>query len=285
MVCHSLLQWTTTGKFGLGIRNEAGPQFLAMLYVIRLTSDKSRIVHLTTGIYGLQKNIIKKIFAIGMSPFLMNTCSCVIIIVLNQQLKKYGGDMAIGAFGIVQRLTFLILMTVLGLNQGMQPIAGYNYGAQKVDRVNEVLRKTIFFATIICCFGFVITEGFPSTMARIFTKDQNLIDHAIRGIRISFIFIPIIGFQMVTSNFFQCIGMAKKAIFLSLSRQAICLLPLLYILPLCLGHENGIYGVWWSLPLSDLISSIITAILLQRQYKAFKTQHIQQLNLSENGNA
>lgn len=247
-------------------------QFLAMLYVIRLTSDKSRIVHLTRGIYSIEKKIIKKIFSIGMSPFLMNSCACVIVIVLNQQLRRYGGDMAIGAFGIVQRLTFLILMTVLGLNQGMQPIAGYNYGAQKVERVREVLRKTITYATVICCIGFILTELFPGTLARIFTSDPDLIGHAVTGIRINFVFFPIIGFQMVTSNFFQCIGMVKKAIFLSLSRQVICLLPLLFILPLLLGHEYGIYGVWWSLPASDLISSIITALLLARQYRAFKAQ-------------
>ncbi len=183
--------------------------------------------------------------------------------------------MAIGAFGIVQRLTFLILMTVLGLNQGMQPIAGYNFGAQKLNRVNEVLRKTITYATIICCVGFILTELFPNTLAKIFTTDKDLISHAVTGIRINFLFFPIIGFQMVTSNFFQCIGMAKKAIFLSLSRQVICLLPLLFFLPLLLGEKDGIYGVWWSLPASDLISSIITAIMLLRQYRAFKTQIIQ----------
>lgn len=256
-------------------------QFLALLYVTKLISSNDRVVRLKKGIYKLERKIIEQTFKIGVSPFLMNSTSCIIVIILNQQLKRYGGDMAIGAFGIVQRLTFLVLMTILGLNQGMQPIAGYNFGANKVNRVNEVLRKTIFYATIVCIIGFVVCELFPNSMASIFTTDKELIEHAHVGIRINFLFFPIIGFQMVTSNFFQCIGMVRKAIFLSLSRQLICLLPLLYLLPLIFGHDRGILGVWWSLPISDLISSIITAIVLIRQYNKFKAQHASQLLSAE----
>ncbi len=248
-------------------------QLLAMIYVFHLMSDKNKIIHFKSGIYKLNKKIITQTFSIGMSPFLMNAASCVIVIVLNQQLQKYGGDMAIGAFGIVQKLTFLIAMIVLGLNQGMQPIAGYNFGAKNLDRVIQVLRITILYATIVSIFGFILCELFPATISSIFTTDKELLQHAIKGVRINFIFFPVIGFQMVTSNFFQSIGMAKKAIVLSLSRQVLCLLPLLYLLPnlfqFLWGEKSGIDGVWWSLPASDLIASVITAVVLYREKKRF----------------
>lgn len=268
--------------FDWGIRGAAYAtvisQFLALLYVLKLTSDKSRVIHLKKGIYKIERSIVRQTFSIGLSPFLMNAASCVIVIILNQQLKRYGGDMAIGAFGIVQKLTFLVCMIVLGLNQGMQPIAGYNFGANKVNRVNEVLKITVVYATIVCVIGTILCEAFPYSIASIFTSDPELIEHAAIGTRINFLFFPVIGFQMVTSNFFQSIGMARKAILLSLSRQVLALLPLLFILPPLFGHQKGVYGVWYSLPISDLLASILTAYVLIVQYRKFKQQHKEQLD-------
>lgn len=191
-------------------------QFLAMIYVFSLVSDKSRVIHLQKGIYRLKRKIISQTFSIGMAPFLMNACACIIVIVINKQLNIYGGDMAIGAYGIQNRLGFIAVMIVMGINQGMQPIAGYNYGAQKHDRVSKVLNISIFWASVVTTLFFIITELFPRQLAEIFTDDEELLAHTVRGMRINFVAFAIIGFQMVTTNFFQSIGKAKKAIFLSL---------------------------------------------------------------------
>ena len=253
-------------------------QFLAMIYVFGLVSDKSRVIHLQRGIYRLKNRIISQTFSIGMAPFLMNACSCVIVIVINKQLTTYGGDMAIGAYGIQNRLGFIAAMIVMGINQGMQPIAGYNYGAQKHDRVSKVLHISIFWASVVTTLFFIVTELFPRQLAEIFTDDEELLAHTIRGMRINFIAFAIIGFQMVTTNFFQSIGKAKKAIFLSLTRQAICLLPLLLILPPVMGVD----GVWWSLPISDVIASILTLWMLLKQKQEFRKSILAQQETSEN---
>ena len=185
------------------------------------------------------------------------------MIIINQGLIKHGGDLAVGAYGIVNRVAFLFLMIVMGLNQGMQPVAGYNYGARQIDRVSKVLKYTILLATGVTTTGFLICQIFPSTVASVFTKDQTLTDLAVQGLRIVFIFFPIIGFQMVAGNFFQSIGMANKAIFMSLSRQVLFLLPCLLILP----NYFGVKGVWLSMPSADILSSIIAAYMLFVQYK------------------
>ena len=209
------------------------------------------------------KRIVKESLAIGMSPFLMNAVGSIIVIVLNQSLIRHGGDLAVGAYGIINRVTFLFAMVVVGLNQGMQPIAGYNFGAQKFDRVNEVLKLTILFATAIMTVGFLIGELFPRGVASIFTKDKELIRLASEGLRITFIFFPIVGFQMVTTNFFQSIGMAGKAVFLSLTRQLIYLLPCLLIFP----SIYGLKGVWYSMPVADLLATLTAAYMLFVNYR------------------
>ena len=281
VVINSILDPIFIFAFHWGVRGAAIAtvlsQFLAMLYVFYLASDKNRVIHLKRGIYKLETKIIKKTFSIGMSPFLMNAASCFIVLFLNQQLKRYGGDMAIGAFGIVNRMSFLFMMVVMGLNQGMQPIAGYNFGANKPQRVSKVLRTTILLATAVTSFGFVIGELFPRQLAYIFTTDPELIRQSVIGLRITFISFPIIGFQMVTAYFFQSIGLAKKAVFLSLSRQVLFLLPLLFLMPTIWG----IHGVWWSLPVSDLISSIVSGLMLAAQHRAFIRMQQEQERRSE----
>ncbi len=241
-------------------------QFLAMLYVFKVVSNREMVVHLKRGIFGLKKKIIKQILSIGMAPFLMNACACVIVIFFNQQLQRYGGDMAIGAYGIVNRLGFIVVMIVFGFNQGMQPIVGYNFGARNVTRVRDVLRLTIMCATITTTAGFAVAMLFPRQLSGIFTTDPELLDKCTSAMRIFFCTFPIIGFQIVATNFFQSIGFVKKAIFLSLTRQAIFILPLIFVLPLFMGID----GVWWSLPASDLLASILTWYMLRRQIAEFK---------------
>jgi len=180
--------------------------------------------------------------------------------------------MAIGAYGIVNRIVFLFLMIIMGFNQGMQPIAGYNYGAKLYSRVIEVLKKTIFLATVMTVSCFVLGMLFPHAAVSLFTRDPQLSAISAEGLRITVLAFPIVGFQMVTSNFFQSLGLAKKAIFLSLSRQLLFLLPLLIILPRYMGTN----GVWYSMPISDTIAAVVAAVMLSGLLRKFKKEMVEQ---------
>ena len=250
-------------------------QIVSLIWQFKILTDKNELLHLRRGIYHLQSKIVKNMIAIGLSPFCMNVASCFIVIFINQGLKEYDGDLAIGAYGIVNRLMFICVMIVMGITQGMQPIAGYNYGAQQYHRVNEVLKLAIWGATAVTTFTFLVGELIPELTVSIFTTDEGLISRAAEGFRIAVLVFPIVGFQMVTSNFFQSIGMANKAIFLSLTRQLLFLLPCLIILPTFMGAT----GIWWSMPASDLAASIVAAILLYKQFQTFKKSDIINQNL------
>ncbi len=261
--------------FEWGIRGAAYATILAqivsLLWQFKLFSNKQELIHFRPGIFRLQKKIVRASLAIGMSPFLMNLAACFIVILINNGLKRYGGDLAIGAYGIVNRIAFLFIMVVMGLNQGMQPIAGYNFGARQYDRVTSVLKITILWATVITTTGFLIGEFMPELAVSAFTTDAQLVALAAEGLQIVMLVFPIVGFQMVTSNFFQSIGMAGKAIFLSLTRQLIFLVPCLLILPRFIDK-----GIWWSLPLSDLLASLVSACLLFWQFRQFRRMARQQ---------
>ncbi|HAL64821.1 MAG: MATE efflux family protein [Bacteroidetes bacterium 38_7] len=241
-------------------------QTLLLLWQIRFFSNKRNFIHLQKDSFKLKRKIVRDSLSIGMAPFLMNVAASVIVIVVNQSLIKYGGDLAVGAYGIINRGASLFVMIAIGLNQGMQPIAGYNFGAKQIDRVNKVLKLTIMLATGIMTIGFLVSEFFPHAVASIFTRDEEMINIVVEGLRIVFIFFPIVGFQMVTSNFFQSIGMPGKAIFMSLTRQVLFLLPFLLILPL----HFGLKGVWYSMPAADLLSSVIAVYMLVTQYNRSK---------------
>ena len=257
--------------FEWGIKGSAWATVISQ--VISLTgqmihfSSPKQLLHFKKGIYKLRKEVVKGILYIGMSPFLMNLCSCLIVILINRGLKEHGGDMAIGAYGIVNRIIFLFVMIIMGFNQGMQPIAGYNFGARQLSRMIQVLKYTTLCAITVTTLGFLICQIFPRTIIRMFTGDSDLIDIAEHGMRLILLFFPLVGFQMVSSSFFQSIGMAGKAIFLSLTRQLIFLLPCLLILP----HYWGTDGVWGSIPVADFIASITTGLMLGWQLKKFKT--------------
>ncbi|MDR2563626.1 MAG: MATE family efflux transporter [Prevotellaceae bacterium] len=260
--------------FGWGIKGSATAtvisQFLVLLWQFKFFTDKNNFLHIKKGIFRLRREITGGIFSIGLAPFLMNAAACVIVVLINRGLLTYGEDLAVGAYGIVNRVAFLFIMIVMGINQGMQPIAGYNYGAALYPRVGEVLRKSIFIATAVLTLGFVLIESFPHAVAAVFTSDDKLTDLAVMGLRYVFISYPIVGFQMVVSTFFQSIGMAKKAIFLSLTRQVLFLIPLLLILP----AQLGISGVWLSMPIADSVSALVSALLLIVQYRQFKARDV-----------
>ena len=254
-----LLAVTFVWWFRWGIRGAALAtilsQSMALCWQLWIFSDKTQLLHLKRGIYRLKSDLVRNIISIGISPFLMNLCSCVIVIFMNNQFVHYGGDMAVGAYSIANSIGMVFFMFVIGINQGMQPIAGYNYGAEKFDRLMRVLTLAIIAATIVMVVGWALAMLFPYYMARIFTTDQELIAKSITGIRLNMLLFPIIGFQAVVTNFFQCIGKVRIAIFLSLSRQLLFLLPLIWILPMLWGLD----GVWAALPTSDLIAAVVAA--------------------------
>ncbi len=249
-------------QFEWGMRGAAiatvTSQFIGMIWVVSHFLNKESTVHLEGSIWKLKKRIVGSIFAIGMSPFLMNVCACVIVIILNNSLQKYGGDMAIGAYGIINRLLTLYVMVVLGLNLGMQPIVGYNFGAMNFERVKRTLRLGIISGVIITSSGFLICEIFPHGVSAIFTDNNELIGLAADGLRIAVMMFPLVGAQIVISNFFQSIGKAKVSIFLSLTRQLLYLLPCLLLFP----HWWGVNGVWISMPVSDALAFATAVISL-----------------------
>ncbi|MBR1631497.1 MAG: MATE family efflux transporter [Paludibacteraceae bacterium] len=259
--------------FDLGIRGAAIATILSqvssLVWQVYILSRPNETLRLQRGIYRLYKHIVRGILSIGLSPFLMNLAACVIVILINKGLKTASGDeLAIGAYGIVNRISTICFMIVMGINQGMQPIAGYNYGARQNERVRQVLWTSIRFATLVMSVGFLAGELIPDILVSIFTDNEQLRQVAVGGMRIMFASFPIIGFQMVTGNFFQSIGKAKISIFLSLSRQVLFLIPLLLTLP----KLWGVNGVWMSMPVADIISAVVAAMMLRWQITRFRKE-------------
>ena len=270
--CNIVLVVAFVWWFRWGIRGAAlatiTSQTLALCWQLWIFSDKKELLHLKRGIYRLKTDLVKNIISIGISPFLMNATSCIIVIFMNRQFLAYGGDMAVGAYGIANTWGMLFFMFVIGINQGMQPIAGYNYGAKKFDRMMRCLNLAILSATAVMTFGWTLAMLFPEAMARVLTHDVTQIALSAQGIRINMLLFPIIGFQAVVTNFFQCIGRVKIAIFLSLSRQLLFLLPLILVFPLLWGLD----GLWASLPTSDGIAALVAAWVMWRYMREFRTK-------------
>lgn len=264
--------------FDMGIKGAAIAtvlaQIVSLIWQLRIFSNKNEILHFEDGkMFTYDNKIARESLKIGLSPFLMNMASCFVVLLINNQLRRYGdqmsagsGDLAIGAYGIVNRIIFLFVMVVMGFNQGMQPIAGYNYGAAKYDRVLKVFWKTVMWATITTTVAFLVGTFAPRVAVSLFTSDETMREIAARGFTIAVWAFPIVGFQMVASNFFQSIGMASKAIFLSLSRQVLFLIPCLIVVPLSFGIE----GVWMALPISDAIATVVAAFLIVGLVRKFR---------------
>ena len=253
----------------LGIRGAAIAtvlcQLMALSYSLRFLADKNRVLHFPKPLFQLDWRIARQSLAIGLGPFLMNCASCVVAIFINQQLRKYGGDMAIGAYGIANRITMMFAMICMGFNQGLQPIAGYNYGARQYSRVKEIFILTAKWETLVTTLCAVICIFIPGAAVRLFTNDPELIRLSTHGLRVMNCCFAVVGFGMVSGNFFQCLGMVKKSIFLSLTRQLLILVPLIYLLPLWLQET----GVWISFPISDVASSVIALFFIIALFKKF----------------
>lgn len=246
----------------LGIRGAAYAtilsQLMALVWQWKLFGNRKEFLHFDYGKFRVEMPIVRNIISIGISPFSMNACACLVVIFINNSLMKYGGDMAVGAYGIANRVAFIFVMVTMGVCQGMQPIAGYNYGAQNYNRMLEVLRLAVIAGTLVCAVGFVIAIFFPEPCVRLFTIDAELIEKSVVAMRYIMALFVIIGAQMVITNFFQSIGKAKVSIFLSLSRQLIFLVPAIAILPPLMGLD----GVWLAMPLSDGVAAVMAYAML-----------------------
>lgn len=258
-----VIEW---GIVGAALATICG-QSVAFVWVLHHFLSKDSFVHFDRTRKWLSWPVVKRIYSVGMSPFLMNVCGCVVVIVINQALLNSAvgdGNLAVGAYGIINRITMFFVMIVFGVAQGMQPILGYNFGANNWTRVKQTLRKGLFIGACITIVGWGITELFPDTLSSLFTIDTELIDIARDGFRISFIAFPVVGGQIVITNFFQSIGKPKLSIFLSLTRQLIFLIPFLLIFP----EFFGINGVWASMAASDLLAFLValaTLIVMMRR--------------------
>lgn len=244
-------------------------QVIGMIWVLAHFNSPKSIIHFQKASFKLKKRIVNDIFAIGLSPFLIHICAAFVAVIMNWQLTKYGGDLAIGAFGIINSIAGLIVMVIFGFTQGMQPIVGYNYGAKQMDRVFLTLKLTIFWATGISIIGFLLTLLLPEALSKAFTNDPTLLSITSIGMRLYMLAFPVVGFQIVTSNFFQSIGKAKIAIFLSLSRQLLFLIPFIVYLP----TQFNLTGVWIAQPAADIFASLVTGGILFWFYYRLKKRN------------
>ena len=246
-------------------------QLVSVIIELVIFLNPKEVIYFHRGIWRLKRDITMRALGIGTAPFLMHMASCFVVIVLNNQLKRYGGDLAIATFGMTNRFMFFFAMVVMGLNQGMQPIVGYNYGAKLFDRMTRALKLTAMCATcvmgVLWLFGLFWPEGF----IRLFTHDEVLIAQSIAPARAMLCTMVMVGFPMVVGNFYTSIGMSGKAIFLSLTRQVIFLIPCILLMPLLFQalHFTPIWGVWWSLPICDALAAILAATILNRDMRKF----------------
>lgn len=262
--------------FGWGIRGSAMATVLAQVTALMISlshfSSSKSFIHFKRSIFHLRARIVGDILSIGLAPFMLHVCASIVVIFVNKSLRDNGGDVAIGAYGIINRVALLFVMIVAGLNQGMQPIVGYNYGAKQYDRVLRTLKLTILAAICVTTTGFLVGQFFPRQVAMLFVDAADgdaaslMITTAEQGLRIVLLLFPIVGFQIVTSNFFQYIGKPRKAIFLSMTRQMLFLVPLLIFLP----SHYGTLGVWISMPIADATASLLAAVLLFFQIRQLK---------------
>jgi putative MATE family efflux protein len=264
--------------FGWGMKGAALAtvlaQVVAAVWVLFYFAGKKSILKLRPDNFKLDGKIVLETVAIGSAPCLMQLGAGLINVLLNNSLVRYGGDVAISAIGIVNSIATLIIMPVIGLNQGVQPIIGYNYGACQYDRVKKTLKLAIGAAVIITTLGFAVVEIFPQPIIRLFNaKDKELLQLGTVALRIFLMMFPIVGFQIVSSGYFQAVGKPLKAMLMSLSRQVLVLIPALLVLP----RYFGLHGVLFAAPTADLIASIITGTLLFFELRHLNLKHSETL--------
>ncbi len=261
--------------FKWGVRGSAFATVLSQVVALGLAvahfSSPKSFLHFRRGIFRLRRRMVGQIISIGVAPFLVNFCSSIVVVFVNRALAANGGDLYSGGYGVMNRVVMLFIMICAGFNQGMQPIVGFNYGARNFGRVVTALRLTIFCAVGVMTAAFLVGELLPEQVAWMFVGRSDpyageLVEISARAMRLVMMIFPIVGFQIVTANFFQYIGKAPKAILLSMTRQMLFLVPLLLILP----RSMGATGVWISFPIADAVASALAAVLLWQQLREFR---------------
>ena len=257
-------------KLKMGMRGSALAtvlsQAIMLFYQLQHFLNKKNFIHFQKGTFQLQRSVVARIMSIGLSPFLMNLTACVVVIIITNSLARYGGDMAVGAYGIINRFLFFFVMIIIGLMQGMQPIVGYNYGAKSYNRAFKVLKLALVCGTLISITGFLLGEIIPNVITSMFTNDKELTEISISGMRIMMMAVPLLGVQIISTGFFQSIGYVKTAVFLSLLRQLILIIPALLLFP----RYFGLNGIWMSIPISDTLATAISVTLLTYNYRRLK---------------
>ncbi len=276
VVLNGLLDWVFIIGLDWGIAGSAWATVLSQLVSLVILlfhfSRPTSFLSFRASAFKFRWDIIKNILSVGMAPFMIQSCACVVVILVNNTLRLHGGDLSIGAYGIANRVAFLFTMVVMGLTQGMQPIVGYNYGARDYERALKTLWMTVGWAVLTTSVGFIVCEMFPYQVAGIFVSEDGsgnateLIEASAKGLRMLVLMLPIVGFNIVAGNFFQHIGKPKRAILLSVSRQMLFIVPLLFILPNFWGAD----GVWYSIPIADFASSLLAAVLLFAQVRKLR---------------
>ena len=262
------LDWGIAGSAWATVLSQTVSLVLLFAHFMRRDS----FLRFRRGAFHFHWDLIKGITTIGMAPFMIQTCACVVVILVNTTLQRYGGDLSIGAYGIANRVAFLFTMVVLGFTQGMQPIVGYNYGARKYDRALKTMWLTVGWSVATTTLGFLVCEIFPHQVVGMFVSEDGsgdataLIDASVKGLRILVAMLPIVGFNIVAGNFFQHIGKPKRAILLSVSRQMLFIVPLLFFLP----PIYGVDGVWYAIPIADFVSTALAAVLLLLQIRKLR---------------
>ena len=256
--------------FGMGVRGAAIAtvisQIVSTIWILYYFTKGKSNLKIKREYLSLDKAIVLSIFSIGVSPFSMQIAQSIVQVLANNALKTYGGDLAIGAMTIINSVAMIFMMPIFGLNQGSQPIIGYNYGAEKYKRVKQAVKSATIVATIIVSIGWIITQAAPHLLISIFNRDEQLVGIASTGMRIFLFMLPVVGAQVISSNYFQSIGKAKISMFLSLLRQVILLIPCLIILP----KIFGLTGVWLAGAVSDGLSSLITLIIFFMSVRKLK---------------
>ena len=256
--------------FNWGIRGAALATDISMMitciWVMSHFFNRRNTLHFTRGTFRFDWSVIRSVLYIGMAPFLINVCGSLINAIVNNSLLRYGGDNAIAAVVVFNRFVTIFVFIVIGICQGMQPILGYNYGAGKHDRLFRTLRLAAVTAVIITTIGCIAAHIWPSQISGMFMTDDEQISEAVNCLRIATISFWMVGFQIIATNFFQSLGMAGKAVFLSLTRQIIFMVPLLFILP----PIFGLNGVWSAFPISDVIATIVASVMLIWQIRRIR---------------
>lgn len=269
-VLNVFFDWLFIFVFDWGIQGAAWATIIAMsitsVLVLTHFFGKKSVIRFHKKYFKPNFNIILSIFTIGMSPFAMQLAASLVNVIMNQSLKEYGGDLAIGANGIISSVGMLLVLLILGISQGMQPIVGFNYGAGNISRVQQTFRLVLIAATIITTTGCICSLLFPEWIARAFTIDEELIAISANGLQITLSVFAIVGSQIVISQFFQCIGVAWKAMFLTLSRQCLYLIPAILILP----SFFDLNGVWLAGPFSDILAAISAWLFYWHHSKTMK---------------